>query len=219
MLSACFDRALWLFEGIQGPDAELDEGHVYAVHAIRELIRHGPPDIAGMHARAHSVCERRVADAEAPPALRGAALGLLWSTRPDENGGDEQRAITALRASSRATTVGDFLAGLFILAREEVLHSPQLLGAVDTALTTMVKDDFMIALPAVRQAFSYFPPRERLTIAEGVLARFEAEGGKRIDPRELLHAPMDAGQVQRGMTIDKAATELAKRYGLGDGQG
>jgi hypothetical protein len=216
VLSTCFDRALWLFEGIQGPDAELDEGHVFAVHAIRELIRHGPPDIAAMHSRAHAVCERRVADAEAPPALRGAALGLLWSTRPDEGGSDEQRAITALKASSRPTTVGDFLAGLFILAREEVLHSSALLGAIDGALSLMIKDDFMIALPAVRQAFSYFPPRERLTIAEGVLARFEAEGGKKIDPRELLHAPVAVGQVQRGTAIDKAASELAKRFGLLD---
>jgi len=216
VLSTCFDRALWLFEGIQGPDAELDEGHVFAVHAIRELIRHGPPEIAAMHSRAHAVCERRVADAEAPPALRGAALGLLWSTRPDEGGADEQRAINALKASSRPTTVGDFLAGLFILAREEVLHSAGLLGAIDGALSQMIKDDFMIALPAVRQAFSYFPPRERLTIAEGVLARFEAEGGKKIDPRELLHAPVDVGQVQRGIAIDKAASELAKRYGLED---
>ncbi|HEY2366128.1 MAG TPA: DUF5682 family protein, partial [Polyangiaceae bacterium] len=108
------------------------------------------------------------------------------------------------------------LAGLFILAREEVLHSPALLGAIDNALSMMIKDDFMIALPAVRQAFSYFPPRERLTIAEGVLARFEAEGGKKIDPRELLHAPVDVGQVQRGTAIDKAAGELAKRYGLED---
>ncbi len=216
VLSTCFDRALWLFEGIQGPGAELDEGHVFAVHAIRELIRHGPPEIAAMHSRAHSVCERRVADNEAPPALRGAALGLLWSTRPDEGGSDEQRAITALKASSRATTVGDFLAGLFILAREEVLHSVALLGAIDSALSMMIKDDFMIALPAVRQAFSYFPPRERLTIAEGVLARFEAEGGTKIDPRELLHAPVDVGQVTRGINIDKAAAELAKRYGLED---
>ncbi len=216
VLGACFDRALWLFEGIQGATAELDEGHVNAVLAIRELIRHGSPDIATMHSRAHAVCERRVADPDAPPALRGAALGLLWSTRPDETGGDEQRAITTLRASSRSTTVGDFLAGLFILAREEVLHSSALLGAIDTALSTMIRDDFMIALPAVRQAFSYFPPRERLTIAEGVLAKFEAEGGKKIDPHELMHLPVDAGQVQRGNKIDKAAFEIAKRFGLLD---
>jgi hypothetical protein len=216
VLTACFDRALWLYEGIQGPQAELDEGHVQAVHAIRELIRHGPPDIAGMHARAHAVCERRVADAEAPPALRGAALGLLWSTRPDETGADEKRAITALRASSRPATVGDFLAGMFILAREEVLHSEALLGAIDSAMTTMTRDDFMIALPAVRQAFSYFPPRERLTIAEGVLAKWEAETGKRGDPHDLLHAPIKPEQVQRGVRVDKAAHDLAKRFGLLD---
>jgi uncharacterized protein DUF5682 len=216
VLAACFDRALWLFEGIQGPTAELDEGHVHAVHAVRELIRHGPPEIAAMHSRAHAVCERRVADVEAPPALRGAALGLLWSSRPDETGADEQRAIAALRASSRPATVGDFLAGLFILAREEVMHSEALLGAIDSAMTTMTRDDFMIALPAVRQAFSYFPPRERLTIAEGVLARFETETGKRVDPHELLSTPIAPEQVQRGARIDQAAHDLAKRFGLLD---
>ena len=210
VLSACFDRALWLFEGVQGRDAELDEGHVSAIVALRELIRHGPPDIAGTHARAHAVCERRIVDAEAPPALRGAALGLLWSTRPEET--DEQRAVAVLRASSRAQTIGDFLAGLFMLAREEVMRSSDLLGAIDSALTTMIRDDFMVALPAVRQAFSYFPPRERLTIAEGVLAR----GETKLDPRELLAIPIDARQVQRGAAIDKAAADLAKRFGLED---
>jgi hypothetical protein len=214
VLTACFDRALWLFEGVQGKEAELDEGHVGAVAAIRELIRHGPPDIAAMHARAHAVCERRIVDAETPPALRGAALGLLWSTRPQE--ADEARAVSVLKASARSTTVGDFLAGLFMLAREEVMRSTELLAAIDTALTTMVRDEFMIALPAVRQAFSYFPPRERLTIAEGVLARFAKEG-ERFDPHALLSTPIDARQVQRGAAIDKAAAEVAKRYGVDDG--
>jgi hypothetical protein len=213
VLAACFDRALWLFEGIQGKEAELDEGHVGAVVAIRELVRHGPPEIAAMHARAHAVCERRTADPDAPPALRGAALGLLWSTRPDEDGGDERRAIAALKASSRPATVGDFLAGLFSLAREEVMASSELLGAIDTALSTMTRDDFMVALPAVRQAFSYFPPRERLRIAEGVLARFAGEG-PRVDPHDLLSVPIDAAQVQRGARVDAAAAELAKRFGL-----
>ena len=216
VLTACFDRALWLFEGIQGKDAQLDEGHVGAVAAIRELIRHGPPDVSAMHARAHAVCERRIVDAETPPALRGAALGLLWSTRPQES--DEARAVSVMKASARATTVGDFLAGLFMLAREEVMRSTELLGAIDTALTTMVKDEFMIALPAVRQAFSYFPPRERLTIAEGVLARFAKEG-ERFDPHVLLSTPIDARQVQRGAAIDKAVAETAKRFGLEDADG
>ena len=215
VLAACFDRALWLFEGIQGKDAELDEGHVNAVLSIRELVRHGPPEMAAMHARAHAVCERRTQDPDAPSALRGAALGLLWSTRPDDQGGDEKRAVAALKASSRAATVGDFLSGLFVLAREEVMRSTELLGAIDTALTTMIRDDFLIALPSMRQAFSYFPPRERLTIAEGVLARF-ATGEGRVDPRELLSIPIDAAQVQRGARIDKAAGELAKRFGLED---
>ncbi len=213
VLASCFDRALWLFEGIQGKDAAMDEGHVGAVVAMRELVRHGPPEIAAMHARAHAVCERRVVDPETPPALRGAALGFLWSTRPED--ADEGRAVSVLKASARAASIGDFLAGLFMLAREEVMRSNDLLGAIDTALTTMVRDEFMIALPAVRQAFSYFPPRERLTIAEGVLARFAKED-ERVDPRVLLSTPVDARQVQRGAAIDKAVAETARRFGLED---
>ena len=215
VLESCFDRALWLFEGIQGDNAPFDEGQVQAVRALRDLLRHGPPEVVAMRARAEAVCERRTADHQTPPSLRGAALGMLWSSRVDDAGAsDEQRAIAALNAASRPAVVGDFLAGLFVLAREEVLRSEPLLGAIDTAMTGMMRDEFMIALPALRQAFAYFPPRERLKIAEGVISR--GSGEKRIDPSELLRVPVDAAHVQRGTNIDTTAHDLAKRFGLLD---
>ncbi len=117
---------------------------------------------------------RRAADHDAPPAVRGAALGFLWSTRAEV---DEAAAAHAVRGAARPETLGDFLTGLFALAREEVLHSTSLLGVVDDVVTPMVRDDFLVAIPSLRLAFSYFPPREKEQIARKVLA-VHGDGGE-----------------------------------------
>lgn len=223
VLGSCFERGLWLFEGMRGATAPVDDGHVDAVRALRDLCRHGPPDVVAERARAIDVCRRRVNDDEAPPAMRGAALGFTWSLRhvdTDAAGAsqandadDEADAIRALRAAWRPTTIGDYLAGLFALAREEVRVSEPLLAAIDHALTEMMPDDFMIALPALRQAFAFFPPRERLHIAQGVLRR---GGQDNVDPAMLLRAGFDVETVREGVRIDGAARDLAARFGLLD---
>lgn len=223
VLAACFDRGLWLFEATQGASAPLDEGHVRAVVALRDTLRVGPPELDVDPARARGLCERRTKDPEAPPALRGAALGLLWSML-DENDDAEARqkeAIAVLRAVARPETFGDFLGGLFALAREEVVRAEGLVGTIDACVTGFLRDDFLIALPALRQAFAYFPPRERLRIAETILELgAPADGPKaaaRVDPMVLLRAPIDVSVVERGHRLEQAAATLAARFGLDDG--
>lgn len=221
VLMSCFERGLWLFEGMRGATAPVDDGHVAAVRALRDLCRHGPPDVKKESQRAIDVCHRRVRDAEAPPAVRGAALGFAWSLSDAEsavnssaNAAQQQTdAVVALRAAWRPTTIGDYLAGLFALAREEVRVSESLLAAIDQALSEMMPEDFMIALPALRQAFAFFPPRERLAIAQGVLRR---GGADNVDPAILLRTTFDVETVREGVRIDNAARDLAARFGLSD---
>jgi hypothetical protein len=88
-----------------------------------------------------------------------------------------------------------------------------LLGAIDAALASMLREDFFVALPAMRLAFSFFPPQERLRIAEALLARGAATGAH---ASELLRLDVSAGEVQRGARIDRAAAALSKRFGLGE---
>ncbi len=226
VLVSCFERGLWLFEGMRGATAPADDGHVRAVQALRDLVRHGPPDLLTERQRAIAVCERRIKDDEAPPAMRGAALGFTWSLRdsaPPVNvnvtephpdiAEAEKNAVSALRSAWRPTTIGDYLAGLFALAREEVHVSEPLLAAIDRALSEMMPEDFMIALPALRLAFAFFPPRERLSIAQGVLQR---GGNANIDPSAMLRTKFGVETVREGVRIDNAARDLAKRFGLTD---
>src|SRR5204863_3986722 len=93
--------------------------------------------------RAEAVMQRRARDANAPPAVRGAALGFLWSTRATVT---DAEATAAVKSAGRPDTLGDFLTGLFGLAREEVLHAPSILEIVDGLVQPMTREDFLIAI-------------------------------------------------------------------------
>jgi hypothetical protein len=147
--------------------------------------------------------------------MRGAALGYLWSTRSAHDDALEARAVASLRASCKPAWLGDFLLGLFALAREEAMRAPGLVSAMDEALAGLGGEDFLIALPALRQAFAFFPPREKLGIAEAVLALHDAAGR---DPASLLHLAVDPSDAREGMRIDAQIDDLARRYGLDDGE-
>jgi hypothetical protein len=188
---------------------------VRAVRALRDLMRMEQGALNVDPVRARELCERRAKDPDAPPALRGAALGLLWSTRDpqDDSPPDERRATSVLRSVARPGTLGDFLGGLFALAREEVVRVHGLLATIDGLVSAFPHDEFLIALPALRQAFAFFPPRERLAIAESIL-KLGGDGG--VDPMQLVGASIDVATVQRGATVDRASTILAERFGLTD---
>jgi hypothetical protein len=215
ILAAAFDRGLWLFEGLQGASAPADPERVRAVVALRDCQRLGAGKLDIDPARARAVCERRAIDPEAPPAMRGAALGFLWSAGTAHDDALEARAIASLRASCKPAWLGDFLLGLFGLAREEAMRAPGLVAAMDETLAGLGREDFLIALPALRQAFAFFPPREKLAIAEAILARHDEAGH---DPASLLWLAVDAADAREGMRIDARLDELARRYGLDDGE-
>ncbi|MGH3240529.1 MAG: DUF5682 family protein, partial [Spirillospora sp.] len=103
------------------------------------------------------------------------------------------------RGAAGPKTFGDWLAGLFALARQEVLDpGASVLGVLDELVGAMGEDDFLVALPALRQAFQFFPPRERETIARGLLDRRGLHGS----PRALLRA-----QATPLMTAEARALE------------
>jgi hypothetical protein len=109
--------------------------------------------------------------------------------------------VRAVRGAAAPGTVGDWLAGLFAVAREEVLHAPRVLDVLDDLISGMGDAEFLIALPALRQAFTYFPPRERETVAGHLLARRGLGGTGRSLLRSLSVDPV----------LTAAAAELEAR--------
>lgn len=116
----------------------------------------------------------------------------------------------AVRGAFQPRSAGDWLAGLFALAREEVLQHGEMVGLLDELMSGLSADDFLLALPALRQAFEYFPPREREAIAERVLARRGLGGSG----RRLLRGGDDPAVVAAGMVLDDLVDAALRREGL-----
>jgi len=249
VIGASFDRGLWLFEGIQGASAALPQADVTAAVALRDTLiaaedaraeavqnqdsraRPGEDPLALVdRSRAHAVMRRRARDTGAPAALRGAALGFLWSTgfwvslkagegaeaEMGEAAPAEEEAVAVLRSSARPSLLGDFLLGLFALAREEVQRARSLLRATDTVIAEMPERDFLVAVPSLRLAFSYLPPRERERIAALVLAIHQAPEAR---ARSLLSLDIDPETILRGRRLDLEISEKEQRFGLAGEEG
>ncbi|SDT79758.1 DUF5682 family protein [Actinoplanes derwentensis] len=116
----------------------------------------------------------------------------------------------AVRGAFAAGTAGDWLAGLFGVAREPVLAPDGILDLLDDLISGFAAEDFLVALPALRQAFEYFPPRERATIGDRLLARRGLAGSG----RDLLRATGDPRLVAAGMALDETIEQRLVRAGL-----
>ncbi|RBQ09313.1 hypothetical protein DQE82_13165 [Micromonospora sp. LHW51205] len=209
LITAAVRRALWLVEGVRATAAPADPGRLAALVAVRDAIRHAGPALGLDRDGALAVAGRVAADAAAPPDLRGAALGLAWSL------GDVPDAARAVRAVAAPDTLGDWLSGLFALAREEVVAGDAaLLTVVDELLAGMGAHDFLVALPALRQAFGWFPPRERAEVARHV----QALHGGDAPPGDLLRLDADPLLVAAARAVEERVDAVLTREGLWEGE-
>jgi hypothetical protein len=207
LMTTAVERTIWLFEGIDGPHRPFERAEVDAVAALRDCL--GDPALLPEATRTAvlEVLRRRAQAPAAPPALRGAAVGALWSAHDPLYAADTVASGGLLAIADEL--LGDFLSGLFWLAREEFLASP-LLDVVDERLRALGKHDFMVALPSLRRSFSFFPPRQRLAIADRLIRSAKVAG----DARALL-APLPAAEViQRAAALESALFDLLERFGI-----
>jgi hypothetical protein len=143
-----------------------------AVLACRDLARHG--DALNIDSQAaFELFARCAAEETTPPELAGASVGyLLACGRKGAVAGD---VLAEIRRFGLPQKLGDFLAGLFALAREELNSAPEALAAIDALVVSWTDDAFLKALPAMRLAFGWFPPRERENLSRAVLRRHGAD--------------------------------------------
>jgi hypothetical protein len=220
VVEACYDRGLWLLEGLVGPEEPASEPVLEAMAGLRDAARFGSGRYGATlnlpAARAEGVMRRRAVDPQAPPAVRGAALGYLWSSGEWADPAEAvAHATEAVRAAARPQNLGDFLAGLFRLSREEVGAAPALIQVIDGLVQELILDDYLIALPALRMAFGFFPPMERRRLAEQIVG---LHGGQVSEARSLLRLDIPPTEVLRGAQLDRSVTARAARFGLRDGE-
>ncbi|WP_326769141.1 DUF5682 family protein [Streptomyces sp. NBC_01591] len=225
VIDGATERLLWLLEGARGSSG-VDFPRLRAVVAVRDAVLHAPELLSVTRETAAGIALRIAGDPEAPIDLRGAAFGLHRSLGqvPGDPGasGDPAEAVRTV-AKAGTDALGDWLAGLFALARDEVTGAvgnddgdgtgggaESLIDVLDSLVRALSDDEFLSGLPALRQAFAFFPPRERDRIAGRLLER----RGVRGSSRSLLRTTADPLLIARARALEASVSRLLARYEL-----
>jgi hypothetical protein len=201
LLREAGERALTLMATVVGDTLPPED--MVALITLRPLFREGarlelPPE------RVIPVLDRRSTDRAAPPMLRGAALGLSWSL---DRAVEIEVAIEGARVAASEGQIGDFLAGLFAMARGPALRDPGLISAVDTVVGALTDEAFLAMVPSLRLAFSYFPPAEREQLAEHLRASWGWTAA-----RDWWDAPAEV--LVEGLSLDARVEAWGQSLGL-----
>jgi hypothetical protein len=200
-LALMAERLLWLLEGRDGVGSPQQmAADVGAAAVFDTLLRLGLPALDT--AFVGQTLARFAHAASKPPALRGAALGVACQ-HGALAGGEAQAArhevIALTRAMPPRDALGDFLYGLFSCARALATETDGIVRAIHAVLDSMSVEDFLVALPALRAALGWFPPRERGALAAHVARLLGLHAGQQqrlLSLREGAEALLDIRRVE-----------------------
>lgn len=198
LLEDAYDRGLWLLSVLADGSPPVLDGvarmlgtrrrcaETLAVEPLRDVLL----SIASDDARA--------------PSLRGAATGGLFSLGTLAGLGVADR----VRDFARPEELGDFLVGVFTVAREAIRNEPALMVRLDEVLMSFSDEEFLEALPPLRLAFSFFPPREKHHLMAGLVAVHGDTSGP------LPGLAVSAETAARAMAIEASVLGQIERHGI-----
>jgi hypothetical protein len=198
LLKEAFGRGLWLLESL-GEVAGKDKEQIAGIRALLETFERCEALLSLDRDTFLDVLHRVGSDRAQGPLLRGATIGARWAL----GAADATQVLEVLQLFLDPAHLGDFLTGLFALAREQVQRQRDLLLSVHEILIRYGSEDFLAALPALRLAFTYFTPREKHHLA---LTLREALGLTNVD----------AGTAARALAFEAKLFETLEKYGVRD---
>lgn len=207
LLALTFERTLWLLEGLGRPVGK-DAGLLRAVRRLLETFERCAVALGLDREACVAVLRRVAAEDRQLPLTRGAALGALWSLGAAE----ANPVLAAMRAFADPALLGDFLGGLFGLAREVAQRHPELVAAIDEVLLAYADDEFLLALPALRLAFTFFTPREKHHLAATLLRGRDRTTPAAAPQETSLEVP--AAVAAASLAFELRVFQTLARFGL-----
>jgi hypothetical protein len=207
LLAEAFQRGLWLLDSLGTAKGE-EDGLLKGLGSLVEAYQRSMHLLVEYREPLLAVLRRVSQDRQQSPLLRGGAIGALWVL------GETPMAeiLLLLTEYAQPEQLGDFLTGLFHIARETTQRDGQLIASINEVIYSYTDDDFLTALPAMRLAFAYFTPREKNAIAKTLL-----QGSENSDLSDLLHLPLGLEVTTQAIALESQIFQLIDRYGLRGG--
>ena len=207
LLAEAFARGLWLLEGL-GNAPGLEQDLLRGMRTLMETFERSGDDLELDRAEVVGVMQRVSVDPGQGCTGRGAAVGALWTLGE----ADPDAVDNAIQFFADPEQLGDFLAGLFCLARETVQRHPELVTSLDGVMMAFDEEEFLAALPSLRMAFTYFTPREKHHMASTLM---QALGLTEAAPLCPLEVPVAA--AARVHAFEGQLARVLEKYGLRGG--
>jgi hypothetical protein len=205
ILVEAFQRGLWLLDslGNTGNGQDLLKGlagllEAYECCGILLLDR---------QSEFLQVLERVSQDVSQTALMRGGSIGALWVL----GAVGAEDILATINYYCQPNSLGDFLTGLFHLARETTQRAPGLLLSIDKLLLAYEDNEFLEALPSLRLAFGYFTPREKHLMAKNLL---QSTGSTEVSTSDLLTLPVSIEDVKQAIELESRLFALVDRYGF-----
>lgn len=203
LLREGWERGLWLLETLGNPQG-VDKELLQSVATLLNVFERCRASLDLDRSALADVLRRAGENTSGAPLLRGAATGALWTLGEAR----AEDALSAMRLFSDPKHLGDFLTGLFSLAREAAQRHPELVAGIDALLVGYDDTSFLEALPSLRLAFSFFTPREKHHMARTLMQ------GRDADDAPLPDLEVDAETAARVLAFEVRLFETLRRYGL-----
>ncbi|MGZ9916290.1 DUF5682 family protein, partial [Escherichia coli] len=211
-LCAAIDRTLWLCESNGRPDEKEFHAHLHSWQALCHILRdlHSGVNLSGVSlSAAVALLERRSQAIHAPALDRGAVLGALM--RLEHPNASAEAALTMLAQLSPAQS-GEALQGLLALARHQLACQPTFIAGFSSHLNQLSDADFINALPDLRAAMAWLPPRERGTLAHQVLEHYQLAQLPVSALQMPLHCPPQA--IAHHQQLEQQALASLQHWGV-----
>ncbi|MCB9609647.1 MAG: hypothetical protein H6716_23850 [Polyangiaceae bacterium] len=199
-----FNRSLWLLE-LVGGSRDRTRAQLIGMQALLEAQRRSGESLELNQTEFVAVLTRVLQDPDKPPQLRGASAGILWTLGV----ADDASVLANLLLFTVPGDLGDFLTGLFALAREVAQRNAELVKTLDRMLLEFAGTDFETALPSLRLAFTYFTPREKHYMLRTL---FSSLGIQDAQPLASLEVSAEVGA--RALAVESRVYAEIEKYDL-----
>jgi Family of unknown function (DUF5682) len=209
ILVEAFQRGLWLLDSLGNTKDGQDllkglAGLVEAYECCGSLLLDRKPEFL-------QVLERVSQDTSQTALMRGGSIGALWVM----GAVGAEDILATINYYCQPDCLGDFLTGLFHLARETTQRAPSLLLSIDKLLLAYEDNEFLEALPSLRLAFGYFTPREKHLMAKNLL---QSTGDSSMATNELLALSVKVEDTMQAIELESRLFALVDRYGFRGGR-
>ena len=207
LLAECYTRSVWLMDALGGTLPGEKEA-LRGMQVLQEVAQRAAHVLQENRDDQQRIFTRVQDDVGKHALVRGAASGILWNLGV----ADPDSILARLFSFADPNELGNYLTGLFALAREMAQRQPRLVQTIDRLLMEYPSQRFQEALPSLRLAFTYFTPREKHYMLSTL---FESLGIKEVIALPKL--TLEPEQMAEAMVIEEGIFEAIKTYGLGGG--